>query len=963
MANNNKPTVDLPFFELLNPAWLTTGATGCLTSSEGGDDKYIYQVGSGGTNFYRYNTQKDSWQQIENLPFTPSAAITARYTNNRGFHGRVLSATSNTVTIPCLTGKLFDGKALRVLHGPGAGQERTLTFLREITHDFGIATTVTSTGSLMSLADSTKKWRVNQWAGHTLAIKFGTDATQYKKIQYNDATTLYIYDLNLISHDPWNQSAWATVAPYSVPTASSSVYEIISGEYSVADWDVTPDYRSYFTTLTGGIFMMSATVLWYYDVIHGSWQQKSVPTGIFQAAIGTDFSIERTPRNATGVLLANTASGTISGTARTISDSLLNLTSDRYANHRIEISSGTGVGQSRRIVAHTANTFTINKNWDTTPDSTSKFKIYPDYNLLWFVGSAGAATFAYDIDDDFWMQGHNFDDGVVGSIAATMQGWLPIMINTGTYVASGVRAVNSVPTAGGTGYLIGDVLTCSVGGTGAQVRVTNIGASGVVTSIELIHSGTATGFTTGSGKATTGGTGSGCTIEITTVGATSLVTTYTNHFFKAGDSIEITGCTEAAWNTTYNILGVPGVNTFCLSISATAAMLANKAHSTTTTMVDPTKNWIENEHAGRLVHMHAGGSFAPGSQVRWIANNTSNTINIAGTWTAGTNGISKFSIYDAKAFGIHDQRPQANQASYGWATGGSTTTLQDTTKDWVPNQWVGYWMKIEAGTGYAAGSSAGNHPLLGGTQLGRILITASNNNTLTFSTQSFTPDTTTKYEIADTWGICNVAATGVVTDNTKNWVVNQMLGRRVRFTAGTNSPNEHQVSSSTANTMLGMGNPDTTTSYAILGPPPVNAGISLINNWGSANTDIRARYLFTARGGVSTHIHIYDIPSNRWLYGRHFTPTTETFATGSHYAYDGNNTIYMSRTNNSVINRIVGFNIQNLEFTPLATTTWLNGGTVHVGNHMEVVADPTGEYKFLYVMQQTGTLFSRALLF
>lgn len=80
-----------------------------------------------------------------------------------------------------------------------------------------------------------------------------------------------------------------------------------------------------------------------------------------------------------------------------------------------------------------------------------------------------------------------------------------------------VGTVASAPTAGGAGYTVGDVLTISTGGAGATVLVTGVSA-GAVTSVVLTARGS--GYTTGTGKATTGGTGAGCTVNITALQAT-----------------------------------------------------------------------------------------------------------------------------------------------------------------------------------------------------------------------------------------------------------------------------------------------------------------------------------------------------------------------------------------------------------------------------------------------------------
>lgn len=74
-----------------------------------------------------------------------------------------------------------------------------------------------------------------------------------------------------------------------------------------------------------------------------------------------------------------------------------------------------------------------------------------------------------------------------------------------------IIAINSTPTAGGTGYSVGDVLTLTEGLIGT-VTVTAVTA-GVVDTVSLRSGGV--NYTVGTGKVATGGAGTGCTIEIT----------------------------------------------------------------------------------------------------------------------------------------------------------------------------------------------------------------------------------------------------------------------------------------------------------------------------------------------------------------------------------------------------------------------------------------------------------------
>lgn len=949
--NNNVKLIDLPFFELLNQLPAATSATAGITTVEDGNDRYIYAVT--GANFYRYDVNADTWHTLATVPLTPAVSISLKYTRRRGYHGRVLSATSTSVTIPGIKGNRLDKQKIQILYGTGAGQERTLSYVGETVYDSGVISAVI-TGSA-GITDSTKKWRVNQWAGYTLALTFGTGLATYKKILYNTTTDLYIVDVNLMPHDPWNNQAYVTAAPYTIPVAtagSQAHYEILSHNFTVdSAWDVTPDTTSFFTTLSGGIYMITGTAsapffsLLYYDILNDMWQTKTAYQNLLSAA-ATDFSLERTGKLGT-YFVANTGSSAVTATSRTFQDTSLNLTPDRYSNHRLLITEGTGRGQDRRIVSHSNNNFTVARNWDITPDNTSKYQIWADYDKLYFAPGGYAGMFSYSPDNDYWMQGLSFDDGVTASISVVRAGWTPLGVSTGARIAAGVTAVNPIPTAGGSGYLVGDVLTCSVGGTGAQVRVTSIATTGAVTGIELIHSGTVTGFTTGTGKATTSGTGTGCTIEITSVGATALITTATSHWFVTGDAVTFYGCTEAAWNTQHTIIGVPTITTFCVAVTATANMQANTGQLTTA-IIDPVKNWNPNEHAGKIVHLSVAGT-APTSQLRWIIGNSPSQLNVA-TITAAVNGTSKYVIYDSKLFGVDNFRKESNKRGYGFANTGTTTTLVDNTKNWNPNQYANTWMTIIAGTGFANG---------------RILIANNTPNTLNFlSVQSFSPDSTTRYEINETWGNTAAGSTTTIPEQSnRNWPTNYWPGKRVRVIAGTGVGQEASVTSSTGNTLTTatITAPDATSAYAILGIPARSTGTGLLWNWGYFDNDLRGRYIYSPRGGGSNMIDVYDLASGKWSYGGFILPQNEGFTTGSSYAYDGANTIFMSRSATTAPVRIFKFNIANNTFTGGMTTTWLQG-TATIGNFMEIAETEDANVKFIYVVQNTGTLISRAMI-
>lgn len=93
-----------------------------------------------------------------------------------------------------------------------------------------------------------------------------------------------------------------------------------------------------------------------------------------------------------------------------------------------------------------------------------------------------------------------------------------------------VMTINGTPTAGGTGYTINDILTIVQTGSGLNCRVKATSVTGgVVTGVTLESAYKGWDYTTGAGKPTSGGTGTGCTVEITSISSFATGTiAYTN---------------------------------------------------------------------------------------------------------------------------------------------------------------------------------------------------------------------------------------------------------------------------------------------------------------------------------------------------------------------------------------------------------------------------------------------------
>lgn len=116
-----------------------------------------------------------------------------------------------------------------------------------------------------------------------------------------------------------------------------------------------------------------------------------------------------------------------------------------------------------------------------------------------------------------------------------------------------IETVDAAPTAGGSGYTVGDVLTIA-GGTGGTVTVVTA-PSGVVTAVGLTAIGS--GYSTGTGQATTGGTGTGATINITAVGTGQITISGTQTVANSGFYVA-SGLNLVINGNTYSYTGVFG---------------------------------------------------------------------------------------------------------------------------------------------------------------------------------------------------------------------------------------------------------------------------------------------------------------------------------------------------------------------------------------------------------------------
>ena len=696
VTNNLKKQVDLPVWEWMRfqPAGNTTALT-CLTTARDGSSPYLYYFF--GATLYRYDTVGDTWQQLSTNG-TPVTLLNVKYVKNQGYRGQVLGATSSTLQIPS-TGTNPSGYQIEIYSGTGKGQRRTITSTNtEVIHDTGVATTA----NVNLITDNTKRYRFNEWEGYGLRVIFGTGFSQYREIIYNTNDTLTVFDANYDARN-FLMAQFSGLAPYGTPNINAGTqahYAIVSQTVNIdSPWDVTPDVTSKFRILSHGIWWVSTNSsspffnFFYYDILSDRFIAKLTPTGIFPAAIGTDYALS--PLNN---LVGTYFTGSITSlTTQSISDNTLSMTPGDWVGTEIEIISGSAIGQGRRIISNTSDTFTFGRGWDTLPQIGDKYAVTGE-EAVYFAGNARAQMIKYHPERSLWSTGNILDSGVAFNLVLQKPEILQsIGISSAVRVTNGIITVNTTPTAGGTGYTVGDLLTLS-GGTNGRVRVESIDPStGAVLTVSLYSAGS--GYTVASGIATTPITagGTGCTIQVTsTTGTIGVITTSTLHDLLLGDTITFKGATEAAWNTTYTVTGIQSLTVIEVQTTATATAVA-KYPLSTTLLVDETQNWIPNEFAGKILCIQSNGLTGTATW-RKIIGNSNNTISFV-SGVAPTNGNSRYFIQDVEGFGEDEQYLADNQVSYGYITTSTTSSITDSTKNWPMRAWANYKAHFRSASG------------------------------------------------------------------------------------------------------------------------------------------------------------------------------------------------------------------------------------------------------------------------
>jgi hypothetical protein len=291
--------------------------------------------------------------------------------------------------------------------------------------------------------------------------------------------------------------------------------------------------------------------------------------------------------------------------------------------------------------------------------------------------------------------------------------------------------------------------------------------------------------------------------------------------------------------------------------------------------------------------------------------------------------------------------PAPDRDRQGWVSSAGLSFMADSTKNWEVGQWRNHRIRITSGLG--EGNEQG--------------ISGNNANTVFVPFWPVgTPNTTSKYEIMDSFGIVtSTVGTAFFYDGSKNWRPNVFAGKRLRVVAGGGMGNEVSVTSNSAtgctlaSAITGL---DATSVYQIFEVPPRSTGTNINWLYGLSNASLAGRFLITPRGGASPIFDIYDIPSDKWYLSQAVVPQSTTLTTGSMYCYDGGDSYLFTK---DATGRVYELDLRTFTVHACGTTPYVHGTAV-LGNRMEIIEAEEG-LKYLYIMRHSGQEMWRTLKF
>jgi hypothetical protein len=794
-ANKLTKQVDLPVWEWTRPLPIApTAGLSAVCNADNTDfneisGRYIYML-LNATNFWRYDTIADSYQQLASPGITPLTASSIQFAGAQGYFGRVISATSTTIQTG-LPNNSAVGFRIRIISGKGAGQERIITDVSGPTvADWGGV----ATAAFANITDTAKAWTFNNWIGYVVRTTGGTAFNAVRKILYNSATALTVADLNIYAWDsnaaPLSSATVGAVG-FPVATAIGTQYQIESSVITVdTAWSVEPDSTSRYVIQSGGIFLLSGAAvasggvtMQYYSVLEDLWYAKSVNNGMV-SILPTDLSLERFTENSS---IWYTGKAT-SGSTTSLTDSTVNWATNQWAGYYAFIWTGTGKAQLASISNNTGTVLTFSNTLGTALDSTSRYSI-----LGYDAGTLTSTVGRVVTDTSKNWEVNRWANYAIRIIAGTGDGQMRQILSNGTDSLVVYEPWNIQPDS--TSIYVIQAWTEDMifsAGANAEVFQYRLNGSDMVSHGRVLDEGVvqaACAIPTDGVDKTTHVVYEQRPIAITGFTGTTTITATTAqpHQFKAGQWVSIRGVTSAAADV-YNITGkvqiatVPSATTFTYTPNAAGTGTYQLSENVTlgaSVLPDASKHFADSATGGSTTTVTFaratpsningwyayGTNVAAGAQVLSGAGTTTLTFNLtSGGTPTGTIVFTKW------------PRPITATFSSGGAINTHTVTVGTT----VPAYAKGWLV-----TGTGAGLSA---YVIGGEGTTTISMSqhanAAMSGTLTFSypVNNPLPNTVTYSSNANT---TSITFTGATPSYIRNWFVSGTnIGNGARVVSG-----------------------------------------------------------------------------------------------------------------------------------------------------------------------------------
>lgn len=271
-----------------------------------------------------------------------------------------------------------------------------------------------------------------------------------------------------------------------------------------------------------------------------------------------------------------------------------------------------------------------------------------------------------------------------------------------------------------------------------------------------------------------------------------------------------------------------------------------------------------------------------------------------------------FTVTDGRIVGTPSS---AGTFASGTATAGAASTITNSGKSWTTNQWTNYQIRITGGTGK-----------------GQVRTISSNTGTVITVSSNWTsnPDATSTYSIEGN-------------DDYLYFVGNNATAIF-----------RYSISGNSWSTMTARGNATAagcTFSWI--------SGVS-DSTWTSESAIINGRRIYGFRGGASSALDYYDIPSNTWTNTVAYPRAAETLTTGSSGCYDGGRYLYIQK---DATGRWFRYDVLSDEFDGWSVNLYPHGAAL-VGDKtfFATYVDGATTIKYVYSLINTGTAMFRCMV-